>query len=45
MRVLGLIPARGGSKGVPRKNVLELTDRILRYSQEAQGKTGPKENP
>ena len=24
MRVLGLIPARGGSKGVPRKNVREL---------------------
>ncbi|MGB5265329.1 MAG: hypothetical protein WBN30_01995, partial [Polyangiales bacterium] len=24
MRVLGLIPARGGSKGVPRKNIRPL---------------------
>ncbi|MCC7009023.1 MAG: acylneuraminate cytidylyltransferase family protein [Acidobacteria bacterium] len=29
MRVLGLIPARGGSKGVPRKNVRSLEGRPL----------------
>jgi CMP-N-acetylneuraminic acid synthetase len=29
MRVLGLIPARGGSKGIPRKNVRVLGDRPL----------------
>lgn len=29
MRVLGLIPARGGSKGVPRKNVRELGGKPL----------------
>ena len=29
MNVLGLIPARGGSKGVPRKNILPLAGRPL----------------
>lgn len=29
MRVLGVIPARGGSKGVPRKNIVELAGRPL----------------
>ena len=29
MRVLGIIPARGGSKGVPRKNIRELAGRPL----------------
>jgi N-acylneuraminate cytidylyltransferase len=29
LRVLGLIPARGGSKGLPRKNILELAGRPL----------------
>jgi CMP-N-acetylneuraminic acid synthetase len=29
MRVLGLIPARGGSKGIPRKNVRDLGGRPL----------------
>jgi len=29
LRVLGLIPARGGSKGLPRKNVLPLAGRPL----------------
>ncbi|MFM8392987.1 MAG: cytidylyltransferase domain-containing protein, partial [Acidobacteriota bacterium] len=29
MRILGLIPARGGSKGVPRKNVRPLWGRPL----------------
>lgn len=29
MRVLGLIPARGGSKGIPRKNVRKLAGRPL----------------
>ncbi|MCC6993604.1 MAG: acylneuraminate cytidylyltransferase family protein [Deltaproteobacteria bacterium] len=29
MRVLGVIPARGGSKGVPRKNIRKLGDRPL----------------
>jgi N-acylneuraminate cytidylyltransferase len=29
MRVLGVIPARGGSKGLPRKNVLPLAGRPL----------------
>lgn len=28
-RVLGIIPARGGSKGLPRKNILPLCDRPL----------------
>lgn len=36
MRVLGLIPARGGSRGVPRKNVRELCGRpLLAYTAEA----------
>jgi CMP-N,N'-diacetyllegionaminic acid synthase len=36
MRVLGLIPARGGSKGVPRKNVRLLRGRpLLEYTAEA----------
>ena len=35
-RVLGIIPARGGSKGVPRKNVFELCGRpLLAYTTEA----------
>lgn len=29
LRVLGLIPARGGSKGVPRKNVVDVAGRPL----------------
>lgn len=29
MRVLGVIPARGGSKGVPRKNIVELAGKPL----------------
>ena len=36
MRVLGLIPARGGSKGVPRKNVRLLAGRpLLAYTVES----------
>jgi CMP-N-acetylneuraminic acid synthetase len=36
MRVLGLIPARGGSKGIPRKNILSLGGKpLLQYSAEA----------
>jgi CMP-N-acetylneuraminic acid synthetase len=36
MRVLGLIPARGGSKGVPRKNVRLLCGKpLLQYTAEA----------
>lgn len=36
MRVLGLIPARGGSKGVPRKNIKSLCGRpLLAYTAEA----------
>jgi CMP-N-acetylneuraminic acid synthetase len=36
MRVLGLIPARGGSKGVPRKNIKSLYGRpLLAYTAEA----------
>ena len=36
MRVLGLIPARGGSKGVPRKNIRLLYGRpLLAYTAEA----------
>jgi len=36
MRVLGLIPARGGSKGVPRKNIKLLCGRpLLSYTAEA----------
>lgn len=35
-RVLGLVPARGGSKGVPRKNVRPLQGKpLLRYTAEA----------
>lgn len=29
MKILGLIPARGGSKGIPRKNVLDLAGKPL----------------
>ena len=36
MRVLGLVPARGGSKGVPRKNIRELCGKpLLQYTAEA----------
>jgi len=36
MRVLGVIPARGGSKGIPRKNVRLLAGRpLLEYTAEA----------
>jgi len=29
MNVLGLVPARGGSKGIPRKNIRALAGRPL----------------
>ncbi len=36
MRVLGVIPARGGSKGIPRKNIRELCGKpLLQYTAEA----------
>jgi len=36
MRILGLIPARGGSRGIPRKNIRELGGRpLLAYTAEA----------
>lgn len=36
MRVLGLVPARGGSRGVPRKNLRSLVGRpLLAYTAEA----------
>lgn len=36
MRVLGLIPARGGSKGVPRKNIRLLAGKpLLQYTAES----------
>ncbi len=41
MKVLGLIPARGGSKGVPRKNIKFLAGKpLLGYTAEA-AKTNP----
>src|SRR5689334_14541306 len=36
MTVLGLIPARGGSKGIPRKNIRPLGGKpLLQYTAEA----------
>lgn len=36
LRVLGIIPARGGSKGIPRKNIAPLLGRpLLAYTAEA----------
>jgi CMP-N-acetylneuraminic acid synthetase len=36
MRILGVIPARGGSKGVPRKNIRRLAGKpLLQYTVEA----------
>jgi CMP-N-acetylneuraminic acid synthetase len=36
MRVLGIIPARGGSKGIPRKNIRPLAGKpLLAYTAEA----------
>ncbi|MCI5059228.1 MAG: acylneuraminate cytidylyltransferase family protein [Flavobacteriales bacterium] len=36
MKILGLIPARGGSKGVPRKNIKSLGGKpLLQYTYEA----------
>jgi CMP-N-acetylneuraminic acid synthetase len=36
MRILGLIPARGGSKGIPRKNIKLLCGKpLLQYTAEA----------
>src|SRR5947209_7666123 len=29
MRILGIIPARGGSKGIPRKNIVDVCGRPL----------------
>jgi len=35
MKILGLIPARGGSKGIPKKNIKPLGDKeLIRYSIE-----------
>lgn len=35
-RILGLIPARGGSKGIPRKNIIDLCGRpLISYTIEA----------
>ena len=35
MEVLALIPARGGSKGIPRKNLIRLVDKpLIAYSIE-----------
>ncbi|MEM1318957.1 MAG: acylneuraminate cytidylyltransferase family protein [Bacteroidota bacterium] len=35
MKILGLIPARGGSKGIPRKNIKKLGDKeLIRYTIE-----------
>lgn len=36
MRILGLIPARGGSKGIPRKNIMDVGGKpLINYSIEA----------
>lgn len=36
MRVLGVVPARGGSKGIPRKNIRRLAGKpLLQYTAEA----------
>ena len=36
MRILGIIPARGGSKGIPRKNIRPLCGKpLLQYTAEA----------
>ncbi len=36
MKVLGVIPARGGSKGIPRKNIQQLLGKpLLQYTAEA----------
>lgn len=36
MKILGLIPARGGSKGIPRKNIRLLANKpLLQYTAEA----------
>lgn len=40
MRILGIIPARGGSKGVPRKNVKSLCGKpLLAYTAESASST------
>lgn len=40
MRVLGLIPARGGSKGVPKKNIKHLGGKpLIAYSLESAAKS------
>jgi CMP-N,N'-diacetyllegionaminic acid synthase len=36
MKILGIVPARGGSKGIPRKNIVPLLGRpLLAYTAEA----------
>lgn len=41
MKVLGIIPARGGSKGIPDKNLRELAGKpLLAYAQEAASASG-----
>ena len=32
--VLGVIPARGGSKGIPRKNLVDLAEAVVRLGQD-----------
>ncbi len=40
MKILGLIPARGGSKGIPRKNIKSLHGKaLLQYTFEAAQKS------
>jgi CMP-N,N'-diacetyllegionaminic acid synthase len=40
MRILGIIPARGGSKGVPRKNIKAIGDKpLIAYTIEAAAKS------
>jgi len=40
MRILGIIPARGGSKGVPRKNIKPIGDKpLIAYTIEAAAKS------
>lgn len=40
MKVLAIIPARGGSKGIPKKNIIELNDKpLITYTIEAAQKS------
>ena len=40
-KVLSIIPARGGSKGIPRKNIIDLRSEERRVGKECRSRWSP----